>query len=126
MSRRPTDAHGSLERIFHEPNRLAILSALCGAPNGLPFTELRDACSLTDGNLNRHLKALQEEKVVEVTKAFVDLKPRTTVTLTENGLQRFSAYLQALKDVLQEAQKALPGLSGRSGHPAAAPLRGRA
>lgn len=47
-----------LERIFHEPNRLAVMSHLAAAAQGLTFPALRDACGLTDGNLNRHLKAL--------------------------------------------------------------------
>ena len=45
----------ALERVFHEPSRMAILSALCTVRGGMPFTELRDRCGLTDGNLSRHL-----------------------------------------------------------------------
>ncbi len=102
----PAHDPASLERLFHEPNRLAILSALCAARDGLTFTELRDACRLTDGNLNRHLKALEEDGVVRIRKAFVDAKPRTTVSLTRDGLARFSLYLDALAAVLQDAKRA--------------------
>ena len=97
---------GALERLFHEPNRLAILSALCAAQDGLCFTELRDACRLTDGNLNRHLKTLDEEGIIRVHKAFVDAKPRTTIALTRGGLARFNQYLENLAVVLQEAWRA--------------------
>ena len=45
----------ALERIFHEPSRMAIMSALCAADGGLTFNELKERCALTDGNLNRHL-----------------------------------------------------------------------
>lgn len=96
----------SLERLFHEPSRLAILSVLCAARDGLSFTELRDACRLTDGNLSRHLKALEEDGVIKIRKAFVDDKPRTTVALTRDGLARFSLYLDALSFVLQDAKRA--------------------
>lgn len=96
----------SLERLFHEPSRLAILSVLCAARDGLSFTELRDACRLTDGNLSRHLKALEEEGVVKIRKAFVEDKPRTTVALTRDGLARFSLYLDTLSSVLQDAKRA--------------------
>lgn len=102
----PAHDPASLERLFHEPSRLAILSALCAARDGLSFTELRDACRLTDGNLSRHLKALEEEGVVRIRKAFVDDKPRTTVALTRDGLTRFSLYLDTLSAVLQDAQRA--------------------
>jgi len=102
----PTHDPAALERLFHEPSRLAILSALCAARNGLTFTELRDACRLTDGNLSRHLKALEEEGVVKIKKAFVNDKPRTTVALTRDGLTRFSLYLDTLSAVLQDAKRA--------------------
>lgn len=97
----------ALERIFHEPNRMAILSVLCAARGGLPFTELRDRCGLTDGNLSRHVKTLEEAGVVRCTKAFVDGKPRTTVTLTTSGTKRFQVYLDALAEALKQAKDAL-------------------
>ena len=100
--------HEALERLFHEPNRLAIMSALCAVEAGLPFVELRDACGLTDGNLNRHLKVLEEAGTIRVEKKFVDDKPRTTVQLSSNGLRRFQEYLEALTTVLKQANKALP------------------
>ncbi len=97
-----------IERIFHEPSRMAIMSALCAADDGLTFTELKDSCALTDGNLSRHLKALEEFGAVRTEKAFVALKPRTTVRLTQVGLARFREYLDALEDVLEKARQALP------------------
>jgi DNA-binding transcriptional ArsR family regulator len=99
----------SLDRLFHEPNRLSIVSALSGAEGGLPFTELREACRLTDGNLNRHLKALEEAGVVRLRKAFVDGKPRTTVLLSRAGLDRFEQYLEVLGSVLRQARGTLKG-----------------
>ncbi|VGO17063.1 hypothetical protein PDESU_05657 [Pontiella desulfatans] len=102
------NAFQALEKIFHEPSRLAIMSALCMATDGLTFTELKAECELTDGNLNRHLKVLKESQVVRVKKAFVDDKPRTTVFITAQGLGRFNDYLEALADVMKQARKALP------------------
>jgi DNA-binding MarR family transcriptional regulator len=97
----------ALERVFHEPNRMAILSVLCAAREGVPFTELRDRCGLTDGNLSRHIRTLEEEGVVRCAKAFVGGKPRTTVSLTPSGLRRFQTYLDALSAVLKQAKSAL-------------------
>lgn len=102
--------YDALERIFHEPNRLAIMSALAGASKGCSFTDLKRDCVLTDGNLSRHLKVLEEAKAVRIKKAFVGVKPRTTVTLTADGRRQFMAYLQALEEVLHSAAKAVqPG-----------------
>jgi DNA-binding transcriptional ArsR family regulator len=109
MTNTKHEAPDALERLFHEPKRLAMLSALCTARDGLTFTELRDSCHLTDGNLNRHLKALEEEGIIRVHKAFVNDKPRTTVTLTQTGLARFNSYLAQLAAVLQDARRAARG-----------------
>lgn len=103
-----TNPFQALEKIFHEPNRLAIMSALCAADNGLSFSELKDECSLTDGNLNRHLKVLKESKVVRIEKKFVADKPRTTVFITTKGLDRFNDYLEALSDIMKQTRAALP------------------
>ena len=96
----------ALEKIFHEPNRLAIMSALCAADGGTPFTDLKASCRLTDGNLNRHLKVFEEERVIRVEKAFVQSRPRTTIYLTKTGFKRFNEYLSALAEVLEQARQA--------------------
>jgi len=98
----------ALEKIFHEPNRLAIMSAVCAADEGLSFNELKESCNLTDGNLNRHLKVLEEAGAVRIEKKFIDAKPRTTVIITGTGLDRFNEYLSALSEVLKKAKKSIP------------------
>ena len=108
MTRKNDHPCDALERIFHEPNRLSIMSALCAAEGGLTFNELKDACRLTDGNLNRHLKVLAAAKAVTVRKEFVSSKPRTTLFLSTNGMARFEEYLRALSDVLEKARSAMP------------------
>ena len=106
--KQPVEAEaGALERLFHEPNRMAILSALCAAGDPVSFTELKSLSGLTDGNLSRHLKALEEASVIRISKTFVGVKPRTTVTLTDKGLKRFDDYLSALSEVLKKARKAM-------------------
>jgi len=97
----------SLERIFHEPNRLAIMSALGGAVDGLIFTELKEQCNLTDGNLSRHLKALDEARAINIQKTFVGARPRTTVYLTDAGRASFVSYLQNLEVVLRHAAESI-------------------
>jgi DNA-binding transcriptional ArsR family regulator len=110
----------ALQRIFHEPGRLAIVSALCTEEKGLTFSQLKETCRLTDGNLNRHLAALYDDGVVRMEKKFVGLKPRTTVFLTRRGLQRFGQYLVALEDVLKQARRAVPASLRRPPVPAGA------
>lgn len=96
-----------LERIFHSPPRLAIVTQLLDAPRGLAFPELRDRCDLTDGNLNRHLKTLADNGIVRIKKRFVGNYPRTTITLSTQGRERFMEYLGALEAVLHDAARRL-------------------
>ena len=120
------NAGASLDRVFHERSRLAILSALCTADRPLPFTTLRDAAGLTDGNLNRHLKVLAEAGAVAVDKRFVDGKPLTTVALTPAGLRQFGAYLEGLSALLRQARHALPARAGGRRLPALRTAHARA
>ena len=102
--------YNELKRVFHEPSRLAIMSALCAAASGLSFNELKAACDLTDGNQSRHLKTLESAGMVTIKKGFIGVKPRTTVFLSDQGRESFLEYLSALEIVLQRAADAVqPG-----------------
>ncbi len=107
MPTRHDNPYQALKRVFHEPNRLAIVSALCPAGNGLTFGELKDECDLTDGNLSRHLRMLEESNIIFIRKEFIDSRPRTTVFLSDIGRDRFVDYLVALEEVLKLAGDAL-------------------
>src|SRR5579864_9373081 len=61
-------SYPGLERIFHERGRLAICTCLIAHPDGLSFTDLQAACDLTDGNLNRHVRALTDLGIVTIEK----------------------------------------------------------
>lgn len=102
-----SDPFASLKKTFHEPNRLAIVSALLSALEGMTFSEIKTSCQLTDGNLSRHLKTLESEGVVRIHKAFQNNKPQTSVVMTERGRQAFMEYLKALEAVLKQATKAV-------------------
>ena len=99
--------YAALNKIFHEPNRLAIVSALCNSEDGVTFHDLKEECGLTDGNLSRHLKSLQEARVVRIRKTFVGAKPQTTSFLTDRGRNHFVNYLQALEEVLLKAAESV-------------------
>jgi DNA-binding MarR family transcriptional regulator len=83
------------------------MSALCNSEDGLTFNEIKEECGLTDGNLSRHLKTLEETRAVRIRKAFVNGKPQTTVHLTDRGRDAFIHYLQALEEVLKKAAESL-------------------
>ncbi len=103
-----------LERIFHEPGRLTIMSKLLGATDGLSFTELKETCGFTDGNLSRHLKALEKARAVTIKKRFVKNRPQTRVCLSKRGQDDFLTYLQALEAVLLDAAGRMAAQEGKS------------
>lgn len=96
-----------LDRVIHEKARLGILTSLAAQPEGILFTDLRGQTELTDGNLNRHLKVLVEAGLVKATGSSEGGRSsRTTYRLTPRGLKDFSAYLDHLETVLQQASLA--------------------
>lgn len=99
-------AYDGLNRVFHEKARLGILTSLSTHRNGLSFTELKTLCSLTDGNLNRHLQSLHEAKLIDVRKGGAGRNQTTTVRITDLGRQRFAEYLSVLESVVLDAAQA--------------------
>jgi len=109
-------AYEGLDRILHEKARLGILTSLAARPAGLVFSELKDLCSLTDGNMSRHLQVLEEAGIVEVWKGYQERRPRTLLRLTAEGRKRFLSYLAELERVVRDAAVAREvdwGVEGR-------------
>jgi DNA-binding MarR family transcriptional regulator len=99
-------SYEGLDRIMHERARLGILTSLASHPKGLPFTDLKGLCQLTDGNLSRHLQVLQEAELVEIEKGYDGNRPLTRVRLTRVGRRRFLDYLSVLEQVVRDAADA--------------------
>lgn len=98
-------AFDGLDRLLHEKARLSIMTSLADHPKGLSFTELRDLCGLTDGNLSRHVQILEEAGMIRVTKGFEARRPLTICALTDLGRARFFEYLEVLERVLSTARR---------------------
>ena len=96
-------AYDGLERVMHEKARLGILTSLVAHADGLLFNDLKELCSLTDGNLSRHLKVLQEANLVEVWKGTRHNRPQTLCRITVDGRARFLEYLNTLEQVIADA-----------------------
>ena len=90
-----------LDRVIHEKGRLAIMSMLAASPE-LSFTEMRDALSMTDGNLTTHIRTLQESGYVSVTKSFHNNRPLTTCALTASGKKAFTNYINLLEQIIRQ------------------------
>jgi DNA-binding MarR family transcriptional regulator len=92
-----------LDRVIHEKGRLAIMSMLAASAE-LSFTELRDALSMTDGNLTTHVRTLQEAGYVSVAKSYENNRPLTTLSLTSRGRKAFGEYVNLLEQIVQQTK----------------------
>ena len=97
-------SYQGLDRVMHEKARLGILASLAAHEGGVLFNDLKQLCSLTDGNLSRHLAVLSEAGLVEIWKATSGSRPQTLYRLTEDGRQRFAEYISVLEKVVADAQ----------------------
>src|SRR5947207_1204618 len=107
-------AYEGLERVMHEKARLGMLTSLMAHPEGLLFSDLKELCSLTDGNLNRHLAVLEEARLVAANRDSNHGRPQTVVVMTPGGRRRFQQYLNVLEQVLADAA-AQPQVAVRRG-----------
>ena len=85
----------NLDRLVHEPGRLAILTVLSSIRSA-DFTFLQQATGLTKGNLSSHLSKLEEAGLLTIDKRFVRKKSHTTASLTRLGRQRIEAHWRQL------------------------------
>ena len=95
----PFEELANLDKLIHEPARLAILTAL-SACESADFTALRRLTGLSDGNLSVQLSKLEEAGLVDIQKQFIAKKPSTQIKITKKGglaIQRHWEQLNAIK-----------------------------
>ena len=97
-------AYGGLDRVLHERARLSILTALSSSQGGRSFADLKRLCDLTDGNLNRHLKVLDDAGYLSLSKRGGGRSSETRVRMKAAGRRAFVAYLSELERVLRDAR----------------------
>ena len=92
-----------LNETIHQPVRLRIMAVLVtlGPDKEVDFTYLRNLLEVTDGNLGAHLRKLEETGYISINKIFVERKPRTFVSATENGRRVFDEHVEALESILR-------------------------
>ena len=81
-----------VDRLIHEPARLAIMALLYGTREA-DFLFIQRQTGLTKGNLSVHLSKLEEAGYIEIEKRFVGKKPQTLCRLTPKGFHAFEDYL---------------------------------
>jgi DNA-binding transcriptional ArsR family regulator len=92
-----------LDRLIHEPGRLAILTVLSSVTDA-DFVFLQRATGLTKGNLSSHLTKLEEAGLVTIEKRFIRKKPNTNVALTKLGRRRIADHWAQLERLRRLAE----------------------
>lgn len=88
----------AIDRLVHEPARLAILTVLANAERA-EFGFLETVCRLSKGNLSSHLSKLEAAGLVAIDKSFRGKRPLTRVAITATGraaLDRYRSQIAAL------------------------------
>ena len=96
-------AYEGLDRVIHERARLSVLTSLVTNPKGVSFGDLKQLCSLTDGNLSRHLQVLEGAGMVALAKGTERNRPLTVCRITQAGRKRYLEYLTTLEQVVRDA-----------------------
>ena len=65
------------------------------------FNSLKETLDVTDGNLASHLRALEENELISVSKQFLGKKPNTSYSITETGTKLFREHLKALEKIIR-------------------------
>jgi DNA-binding transcriptional ArsR family regulator len=97
-------AIAGLDRLIHEPARLAILTAL-SACSRADFVYLLRLTGLTRGNLSSHLSKLETAGLVAIDKSFAGKVPVTSVRLTDTGREGIAAHWRDLDALARSARE---------------------
>ena len=104
MSDELIESIAKVDRLVHEPARLAILTVLSACVSA-DFVYLQSATHVNKGNLSLHLAKLEEHGLIEIEKTFVRKVPRTMARLTREGRAAMRAYWR----FMEKAKRAQSG-----------------
>jgi DNA-binding MarR family transcriptional regulator len=90
----------NLNKVFDSRIRLGIMSALV-VNDEISFNELKELIQVTDGNLASHLKTLEDQQFIQVSKGFIGRKTNTLYRITKDGEKAFKAHIDALEKMIR-------------------------
>ena len=90
-----------IDKLIHEPARFNIMAHLYVVESA-DFLFLMRQTGLTKGNLSSHMSKLETAGYVAVVKEFLNKKPHTMLSLSDEGRKAFQAYRQSMKRVLDD------------------------
>ncbi|MGB0124111.1 MAG: transcriptional regulator [Silvibacterium sp.] len=104
-----------IDRLVHEPARLAILTVL-SACECADFLFLERATGLTRGNLSVQLTRLEEAGLIEIEKTIERKRTLTTAALVRRGRQALDLYWRSMEE-MRSAAKAPRNAKSARGFP---------
>ena len=90
--------HNNIDRVIHEPVRLAILKILTLAKE-VDFNFLLTTLGVTKGNLATHINKLEISGLIEIKKEFRGKIPHTSYRITRAGRRQFQKYWKNMKEL---------------------------
>ncbi|MFC4335249.1 transcriptional regulator [Salininema proteolyticum] len=88
-----------LPNVIHSPIRLSILGVL-NQVDQIYFSDLKGLIGVSDAELSRQLRVLEQDHIVAISKRRENRKSVTVVSLTEDGRSRFEDYLSELNTIV--------------------------
>jgi DNA-binding MarR family transcriptional regulator len=92
-----------LNPLLHSELRLGVMSILISVESA-DFTYIRKQTGTTAGNLSVQIEKLKEAGYIDVTKSFKGKMPCTTCKITQQGIEAFQQYIDALQSYLHPEQ----------------------
>lgn len=66
------------------------------------FNGLKELLEVTDGSLASHIKALEKEGYITITKSFIGKKTNTQYAASAKGRAAFKNHMEALESLVRE------------------------
>lgn len=89
-----------LNPILHSQLRLAIVSFLVSNEKS-DFQEIKEITKATVGNISIQLKKLEEANYITIKKGFLNNYQHTSIEITNDGIEAFEEYVNAIKKYLE-------------------------
>ena len=98
----------AIDRVVHEPARLAILTVLVACERA-DFLFLERATGLSRGNLSVQLTRLEDAGLIEIEKTTHRKRTLTTAALRDRGRWALDAYWRQMEALRAQAQGSTAG-----------------
>lgn len=94
----------NINNIIHQPVRLNILTIL-HMDKSLSFSELKKELKLSDWNLWTHLDKLENAWYIKIVKAFIDKKPKSTISIKKKWENELILYIETIEKMFKWIKK---------------------